>query len=338
MIGWRGVLAGAATYSFAVAPASVFDDFGGCAHTAQSLQQASTARDDCKKLAVMPVGTDEEYALGGAAAIRIVSSSALLVDDAAVPSSPKNRLTEYLDLVGKNLGAQSSRPAYKWVFSIIDDKNDPRIDAFSTPGGYVFVTCTLMKRVDNEAQLAAVLAHEISHTTERHAIHLYQQIKGKQCDFAFAGAVAGAGGKAVVGPEIDTLMDSLHLGLLNLDDLGSSTSKLLADLTEDFASKLTSGYEQDQEFDADRIGAELLVTAGYNPYEMISYLHRLPDASFNHHPPHLDREKRLRDWLTTYCAAPDSGASQPLLAADCPFKSYPVVPLPPDIKKIIATL
>jgi predicted Zn-dependent protease len=335
MTGWRGVLAGVATYSFAVAPGTVFDDLGGCAHTVQSVQEARSTRDDCNRLAAMPVSTDEEYALGGAAAIRIVSNSQLLVDDATAPSSPKNRLTEYLDLVGKNLGAQSSRPAYKWVFSIIDDVKDPRIDAFSTPGGYVFVTRTLMKRVDNEAQLAAVLAHEISHTTERHAIRLYQQIKGKQCDLAFVSNVAGASGQAVVGPEIQTLLDSLHAGVLNLDDLGSSTSKLLDNLTEDFASKLTSGYEQDQEFDADRIGAELLVTAGYNPYEMISYLHRLPDASFNHHPPHLEREQRLRDWLTHYCA-PSSPA--PLLAADCPFKSYPVVPLPPDIKKIIATL
>jgi predicted Zn-dependent protease len=295
----------------------------------QDIQRAQASREDCNRLATMPVAIDEEYTLGGAVAVRIVGANGLVIDDGSATDSSKNRLTEYLNEVGKNLGAQSSRPAYRWVFSIVEDKDNPRMDAFSTPGGYVFVTRTLLKRIDNEAQLAAVLAHEISHVTERHAIHVYQNVKVNQCDLAAVGATANA----LVGGEAQALLSSLSQGVLNLNDL--SNANLLSDLTEKMADAFTGGYEKQLELDADRIGAELLVSAGYNPYEMLAFLHRLPDSSFSNHPPHLEREQALRDWLTRYCAP---GASAPLLAADCPFKSYPAVPLPHDIKKIIAGL
>jgi predicted Zn-dependent protease len=336
MIGWRATFFSALSYSMIVAPAAVVDDAAaGCAHSVQSiqpvqdLQRVQANRDDCNRLATLPVATEEEYTLGGSVAVRIVGATGLIVDDASTANSPKNRLTEYLNQVGKNLGAQSSRPTYRWVFSVVEDKGNPRMDAFSTPGGYVFVTRTLLKRIDNEAQLAAVLAHEISHVTERHAIHVYQQVKARQCDYAAAGAAANA----LVGGEAKAMLDSLSNGVLNLDDLGNA--KLLDDLTEKMADAFSGGYEKQLELDADRIGAELLLTAGYNPYEMLALLHRLPDASFSNHPPHLEREQQLREWLTRYCAP---GSSAPLLAADCPFKSYPVVPLPHDIKKILADL
>jgi predicted Zn-dependent protease len=336
MIGWRPTLLAAFSYSMVVAPASVMDDAAtGCAHSVQSmepvqkLQGVQASHEECSRLATVPVATAEEYTLGGAVAIRIVGASGLIIDDSSAGDSPKNRLTDYLNEVGKNLGAQSSRPTYKWVFSIVNDKENPRVDAFSTPGGYVFVTPTLLKRIDNEAQLAAVLAHEISHVTERHAIHVYQNVKARQCDWAAAGAAANA----LVGDQMRALTSSLSSGVLNLDDLNNAD--LLGDLTEKMADAFTGGYEKQFELDADRIGAELLVTAGYSPYEMLTLLHRLPDSSFSNHPPHLEREQALRAWLTTYCAP---GTSAPLLAADCPFKGYPAVPLPHDIKKIIAGL
>jgi hypothetical protein len=81
-------------YSAVVASATPFDDVGGpiagCAHTAGEYK---ASRENCTKLEETPVPTQEEYALGGAVAIRIVGKNGLIIEDAALQSSDKNHLT-----------------------------------------------------------------------------------------------------------------------------------------------------------------------------------------------------------------------------------------------------
>ena len=75
----------------------------------------------------------------------------------------------YVSELGKRLAAQSERPDLPWSFQVVDD---PVVNAFALPGGYIFITRGLMTHMNNEAQLAAVLGHEIGHVTARHSVKM----------------------------------------------------------------------------------------------------------------------------------------------------------------------
>ena len=73
-------------------------------------------------------------------------------------------LQRYVNQLGRWISLQSSRPRLPWTFAVLDD---PGFNAFAAPGGFIFVTKGLVDRVD-EAELAGILAHEVTHVTERH--------------------------------------------------------------------------------------------------------------------------------------------------------------------------
>src|SRR5437773_1690500 len=79
-------------------------------------------------------------------------------------------LQQYVSDVGLRLARESERPNLPWQFTVIDV---PAINAFALPGGYIYITRGLMAFVDDEAQLASVLGHEIGHVTARHAAQQY---------------------------------------------------------------------------------------------------------------------------------------------------------------------
>ena len=82
-----------------------------------------------------------------------------------------SRLNGYVGDIGNRLAKQSKRSKIPYKFFVVDDN---AVNAYATAGGYVYVTTGLMKTADNEAQLASVVAHEISHIEEK---HLVQQIR-----------------------------------------------------------------------------------------------------------------------------------------------------------------
>ena len=75
------------------------------------------------------------------------------------PLHPDMALQRYVNRLGRWISLQSSRPQLPWTFAVLDD---PGFNAFAAPGGYIFVTKGLVDRVD-EAELAGILAHEITH-------------------------------------------------------------------------------------------------------------------------------------------------------------------------------
>src|SRR5690606_36518792 len=77
------------------------------------------------------------------------------------------KLAAYVDRIGQKLAAISHRPELEYQFTIIDS---PDVNAYALPGGYVYITRGLMTYLTSEAQLAAVLGHEIGHITARHAV------------------------------------------------------------------------------------------------------------------------------------------------------------------------
>jgi len=176
-------------------------------------------------------------------------------------------LQRYVNQLGRWIALQTSRPLLPWTFTVLDD---PGFNAFAAPGGYVFITSGLVERVD-EAELAGILAHEITHVTERH--HL-QALRTK----ARAGAVT-----QLIGSQIRT------------SAVGSLVSQQVLAMARNLYS---SGLDQQDEFDADRQGVVFAARAGFDPYGLPGVLQQLrgqaPDdplfaLSLSTHPPAQQR-------------------------------------------------
>lgn len=159
------------------------------------------------------------------------------------PLHPDMALQRYVNQLGRWISLQSVRPQLPWTFGVL---NDPGVNAFAAPGGYVFVTKGLVDRVD-EAELAGILAHEVTHVTEKH--HL-QALRAK--------ARAGLATQVVTSQ-------------LN-NNLGGAVSAQLLALGKDLYS---SGLDQEDEFGADRTGVALAARAGFDPYGLPSVLQQL---------------------------------------------------------------
>lgn len=188
-------------------------------------------------------------------------------------SKPLDRdlaLQRYVNRLGRWIALQSSRPQLPWTFGVLDD---PGFNAFATPGGYVFVTRGLVERVD-EAELAGILAHEISHVTEKH--HL----------------------KALAAKARAGLATQLVASQLRGNLAGAVSDRMLALGRELYSS----GLDQSDEFEADRRGVGLAARAGFDPYGLPSVLQQLRTASPDNplftltlatHPPAQQRLDRL---------------------------------------------
>jgi len=150
-------------------------------------------------------------------------------------------LQDYVNKVGQKLAAISHRPELEYVFTIIDS---PDINAFALPGGYVYINRGLMTFLTSEAQLAAVLGHEIGHITARHAVR--QQTAGRASNVATA--VASVASVIATGTSV----------------LGETASL--------FGGALVSGYGREMELEADGLGAEYLAKAGYDPNAMVEVI------------------------------------------------------------------
>ena len=272
----------------------------------------------CEKLRKAMPNVQEETALGGAIAVNwVAAGGGLIVDEAG----PATKLEVYVNEVGKNLALQSSRPDLDWTFGVLESDV---VNAYSTPGGYVFVTKGLLKMLDNESQLAGVLAHEISHVTEKHALKVYTSVKANTCEAALATSAAA---------EYATDRSAFSAGLSDpggFIDLNAGGGVLLGKLTEKVVADITNkGFSHGDEYDADRIGATLMMNAGYAPKEYVKFLMKIPagGGAFKNHPSAQDRKEKLLAWRQETKAAT---ANDPF-SVDPDSKDLKVVPLGPEV-------
>lgn len=161
---------------------------------------------------------------------------------ASTPIYQDEALTAYVNEVGQRLVKTSDRPELTYTFTIIDS---PDINAFALPGGYIYINRGLIGYLSNEAQLAAVLAHEIAHVTARHTVRQDAARKG-------AGAVSVA---SVI----------------------TTGSMVVGDAADLWTSAAVSGYGRDMELEADNFGAQYLYRAHYDPAAMIDVIGILKD-------------------------------------------------------------
>lgn len=149
-------------------------------------------------------------------------------------------LQAYVQDVGETLARKSHRNNLIFRFTVLDSKE---VNAFALPGGYIYITRGLMAYLNSEAELAAVLGHEIGHVTARHSVRQYSATQ-----LANIGAV---------------------LGSVFIPGMGTSAGN---QLTQIFGAALLRGYGREHELEADRLGAEYLARSGYTPKAMLDVI------------------------------------------------------------------
>lgn len=147
---------------------------------------------------------------------------------------PDEDLQSYVQELGTSLAARSERPDLPWTFRVLDD---PLINAFALPGGFIYVTRGILVHFESEAELAGVLGHEIGHVTARHSVN---QISRTQL------AQLGLGVGMILAPELQQ-----YAGL------ASASMQLL------FLK-----FGRDDERQSDQLGVRYMSRAGYDPAQL----------------------------------------------------------------------
>jgi predicted Zn-dependent protease len=216
--------------------------------------------------AVTPIGREEELDIGRGMAAGVAGRYGVVRDE---------QLTRYICLVGETLAAKSERPDLPYHFAVLDTDI---INAFSCPGGYVFVTRGTLTVIESEAELAAVLAHEISHVAHKDII---KEIE-KQQFFQAGNEVAGT--------------------LLHTDPA------LFNSVTSFGTEILYKGFSRSDEYRADKSALDYTAAAGYDPTALLAFLERLKAGTgiteggvmllFATHPQIDDRIENVRTTLS----------------------------------------
>ena len=154
-------------------------------------------------------------------------------------------LQDYIRHIGKRLMAQAEAGDWPFNFTVI---LDPNINAFALPGGPMFVNSGTIANADNEAQIAGVMGHEMSHVILRHGTKQASKANLLQIPVMLAGAVAG---------------DGSLLGELTKLGVGLGANSILLK------------YSRDDESQADALGTHLMAEAGYNPIELARFFEKL---------------------------------------------------------------
>jgi predicted Zn-dependent protease len=245
-------------------PARAFDfDFQKALSLANNVRQATKTVDE-----------QEEIEIGHGIATNLLGASPLL---------PDTKVQQYVNLVGRWISLHTERPDLPWQFGVLDSTD---INAFATPGGTIFITNGLLQRLNNESELAGVLAHEMVHVLRKH--HLLALQKAARMDIAseLASEALKNKGNAVL-------------------------DKAIKAGTEVYAR----GLDKNDEFEADRMGIVIATRAGYDPYGLPAVLQMLDsinaqDSSlalmFKTHPAPHDRlillGKEMGDQFDDYSA------------------------------------
>ena len=156
---------------------------------------------------------------------------------------------ERANRIGRQVARVSGRPGLPYKFFVMENKD---LNAFAAPGGHVYITTALMK-LATDAELAAVLSHEIGHLVARHSLKSLQQSQAVDSVAAVIGALTG-----IVGDDAG--------------QLGSLAAKLVA-------SPLIFAHSREQEREADFLGVNTMTKAGYEPVGMVTMLRKMQKIS-----------------------------------------------------------
>jgi predicted Zn-dependent protease len=179
---------------------------------------------------------DDEIRVGAREHPKILKEFGGAYEDAA--------LNDYVRRVGQSLARVSELPDLKFTFTVL---NDPKVNAFALPGGYVYITRGLLALADNEAEMAGVLAHEIGHITARHTAQRYSQAVAANIGLTILGVLGQAAGAPA--------------GTGELISFGAQAA--------------LQSYSREQELEADLLGVRYMTRVGYSPQGMVSFFDKL---------------------------------------------------------------
>lgn len=212
--------------------------------------------------AVLPIGPGGQSATDIAGLVQLLAQSVEKIDEpkeieigrnlaavllGAKPALKDGRTQRYVNELGRWLALHSSRPQLPWLFVVLDD---PGVNAFAAPGGFVFVTKGLLDKTFSEAELAGVLAHEIVHIEKKH--HLQ----------ALASAARAGLASQVVASQVRS-------------NVGGAAASYLMNLGKNLYSK---GLDRGDEYEADRLGVSIATRAGLDPFGLPTVLQTLSTA------------------------------------------------------------
>lgn len=188
------------------------------------------------------------------------------------------KVQEYVNLVGNAVARNSLRPGIPYNFVVIES---PLQNAFSCPGGIIFVSSGLLKTIQSEGQLAGILAHEVAHVGHKHALQSIQRARF----FQGVGKITSANMKGEKGKEFEDMIGGLQNTLFD------------------------KGLDQNMEFEADVSAMETAYRTGYDPeglMEVLKALVKIQAGStkkgswFSTHPPLKERIQKCQTQLSRY--------------------------------------
>jgi predicted Zn-dependent protease len=184
---------------------------------------------------------------------------------AAKGSVPKPQLLRYLNALAYVL--KSSTPYVQRRF-MVEVLNDPSVNAFACPGGYLFVTQGLLKSIQNEAQLAFVLSHEISHVGKQHIMSALRGKKLQSQKDPFLNADSLKSRQRLQPKQQSSLGNAISQQLSG----GGAGAAVLQAVDGGLGLILKEGLDKSMEFEADQESIETIITAGYQPSAGIEFL------------------------------------------------------------------
>lgn len=219
------------------------------------------------------ISKEQEISMGAQAHKDIIKKT-------PVYNSP--HLQAYVNNIGQLLASKSDRNNIRYTFTVLDD---PSVNAFALPGGYVYITTGILAYLNSEGELAGVLGHEIGHVTARHGV--------QQASAGMAASVL-------------------------IDIIAKKTGG--ADTLNQLGSAMLSGYGRKHELQADRLGAKYLARVGYSPKNMIDVIgvlkaqEQFSGRAGSYHglfATHPSNDQRLQEVINAAKSIPSAGTRSP---------------------------
>lgn len=174
---------------------------------------------------------------------------------------PDSSIQRYVREIGLRMAAESERPNLPWTFRVLDDAS---VNAFAVPGGFIYITRGILTHLNNEAQLAGVIGHEIGHVTAKHSVNQMSRAQAAQLGLVagmiFSETVREYGAEANAG---------LSLAFLK--------------------------FGRDDENQADEVGVRYMTREGYDPRELAAVMQMLSRSSSMG-----QAQGRAPEWLSTH--------------------------------------
>lgn len=234
----------------------------------------------------LTINDDEEQQIGSDISVKLRDKYGVVQDKA---------VHKYVTMAGLSLAQASTRPNLKWTFVVLDTDG---VNAFAAPGGFVHITRGALALIQNEAELADVLGHEIGHVTEKHTVNAI--LKAKRTE---------AGTKAV------------------------SRSELIRGLTDAlYEATLENKFDRNDEWKSDQIAMTLANKAGYAPSGLSAFLSRLAERNKDQKErsgvfaSHQETKARLSD-IAKYISSQKLTAASlvaPRYASNISYKPVPI--------------